>query len=242
MACQDIGTIAALRYSARPPLEFVDIVEEFDIAFQACAVNQRRLTWDCDDIAIFDQGGLRIALGWMHPEGQDGVWHLIVAVGKSPFGGADPVPREICEDLTCRIIERTGQYLPHDTVYRGDADQPVDAALIDMVTDRLRACGSAAHWGAQARPAETAGASARTDRPSADESGTRAAAFGLESENLRMRRLREALCGTTRETEISLPMHLSIYALGVTMLLQTPPLGAALLVYTLLREQFALPV
>lgn len=256
MACQDIGTVAALQYSARPALGFVDIVEEFDIAFQACAVNQRRLTWDCDDIAIFDQDTFRIALGWMQPRTPDGAWYLIIAVGRSPFAGTARVTRRMCEDLACRIIKRTGDYLPHDAVFRSDVSQPVDAGLIDAITERLASHADNAQTppdtsarsetiqGSPARPKASSGfepfrlrlpaAQGVSPIPSTDDS------MGLMAENDDLRRLREALCGTTIETEITLPMHLSIYALGATMLLQAPPVGAALLVYTVLREEFGI--
>lgn len=248
MACQDFGTVAALQYSARPRLDFVDIVEEFDIAFQSGAANQRRLTWDCDDVAIFDRGALRIGLGWMQPGTPGQPWYLIVAVGASPEAGDMPVDRQVCEDLASRIIERTGLYLPHDAVFRSDAAQPVDAGLIDAVTERLAA--SMAEPGSPPARADPAPRKAATRGPMPWLGAWRGRVhpkppaspeidpMELNAESAAMRRLREALCDTTPEAEITLPMHLSIYALGATMLMQAPPVGAALLVYTVLREEF----
>jgi hypothetical protein len=41
---------------------------------------------------------------------------------------------------------------------------------------------------------------------------------------------------------MSLPKHLTIYALGATMLIYTPPVGASLLAYSALRDLTPEPV
>jgi len=260
MNYQESGTVAALQFAERPPLDFADIVEEFDIAFQTGSVRQRRLTWDCDDVAIFDRETVRVALGWMQPDAPGQPWYLIVAVGNSPEVPAAPVSRDFCENLATHILERTQEYLPYDAVYRSEADRPVDAELIDAVTEQLMQAANAASGPVQ--PATASGTHAATlhehaiqgapswyshllknfRRPIANEHANINAGvhmkMGLDEEDDDMRKLRESVCGTTEETEITLPMHLSIYALGATMLIQAPPVGAALLIYTVLREEF----
>ena len=135
------GTIAALQYSQRPPLDFTDIVEEFDIAFQDDSISRRRLTWDCDDVAIFDRETVRVALGWMPPESEDQPWHLIVAVGTSPDAADTPITREFCEDMAAHILERTSEYLPYDAVLRSEADGAIDAEMIDTIAGQIQRAG-----------------------------------------------------------------------------------------------------
>ena len=260
MIHQGTGTVAALQFSERPALDFADIVEEFDIAFQTGAV-QRRLTWDCDDVAIFDRETIRVALGWMQPERAGQPWYLILAVGSSPDAPQAPLTREFCEELATHILMRTQSYLPYDAVYRSETGQPVDAALIDTVTAQLLQASTQAatniranktseapangvgHSGLQ--EAATSGANSwytpllKNFRSGEARRHARATfGAGAQTETEEMKKLREAICGASKEEDITLPMHLSIYALGATMLIQVPPVGAALLVYTVLREDF----
>lgn len=240
--------ILAFQFDERPVLGFLDIVEEYDAAFQACVINRRHLTWDCDDVAIFDCTGMRVALGWMEPETTGRPWFLVVALGASPDPGETPVAPQTTQALIERIRARTEAGLPFDALHQSTTDKPIGAALLDAICARLASETVApAHQPAQSEVATVTEpiAAAPSIAPDAaapqtcpPRRGAGDAEIGLSEEDDRMRRLREALCGTTDEIALSAPMHLSVYALGATMLLQVPPVGAALLVYTLLREDF----
>ncbi|RBI67886.1 hypothetical protein DQW77_17155 [Roseovarius sp. TE539] len=284
MTQQHPGTVAALQYAQRPALDFTDIVEDFDTAFQDGTFSQRCLTWDCEDVAIFDREMVRVALGWMAPETTDQPWYLIVAVGAAPDADGTPLTRDFCEELAAHILERTAEYLPYDAVLRSEADGAIDADLIDTIADRIQ--GATPRPDSTPEPWEGRSTDASEPEPSghADETatgfsrlqdalaGSATSAWlstlksrftgpgakedaGADSASAApelhvpgmsgmpsageadaMRELREAFCGTAPDNGISQPMHLSIYALGATMLLQAPPVGAALLVYTVLRE------
>lgn len=159
MTRKDCGTITALKYTTRPRLDFPDIVEEFDIAFQKHPTQTRSLTWDCDDIAIIDRGPLRLALGWLAPESvsraDKGVtdsppkpgtdddttrpWYLVIAVGMQPGQRNNRFDSGAYEMMSRRVAERMQKILPFDAVIRGPANQPITADLLDATFELLRA-------------------------------------------------------------------------------------------------------
>ena len=118
MENSSFGTVSALQFQARPELNFVDIVEEFDIAFQMADSPTRGLKWDCDDVAILDRDLLRIALGWVEPSDEDQPWYLIIGVGPSPDMQGNPadlgyfIGHQICASFFARQSD------PREAVHR----------------------------------------------------------------------------------------------------------------------------
>ncbi|MEQ9259072.1 MAG: hypothetical protein RIG84_08220 [Roseovarius sp.] len=138
MEKQAYGSVVALEFRRRPSINFADIVEEFDIAFQMVDSRTRSLTWDCDDIALIDRDSLRVALGWLPAKEDQGAWHLVIAVGLPPQARNDQIDLASINFLADRIVERTREFLPFNAVMHGEATQPVSADLIDTVFDLLR--------------------------------------------------------------------------------------------------------
>ncbi len=210
---QSYGDIAALEYHDRPGMDFPDIVEEFDIASHGLATQVRRLTWDGEDIALIDRESVRIALGWLPPERKDRPHYLVIAVGPPPRrkGQATFDPNAYTVLLE-RALERVGSYLPFDAVLRGPSSQAVGIALMDRTFDLL---GATAPRLSQA-DIETA----RSKRNEARNGAWR----------------KEAIEPTALPDIPSRPMRLTVVTLGMTLFLHVPPIGAALLAYTALRE------
>lgn len=244
------GTVAVLAFDRRPRLGFADIVEEFDIAFQGMGEIKRGLIWDSDDIAMIDRDIARIVLGWLPPDRDAAATHLIIAIGTAPNAHNGQIGRGICERLKARILERCEGFLDAETVLHADACQPVGPDLIDGLCDLLRR-------GAGMSPDSEGDAASRAvpdpppiDGPARDPSspwyspGER----GADDGDARAAQARpdgtgvfEAEFTDLTDGEATLPIRLTIYTLGATLLLHVPPVGASLLVYTALRNVTPVP-
>ncbi len=232
MTHPDWTTVAALQFARRPGPTFTQIVAAFDACFHEDGPHEYRLTRDGADIAIFDRQAVRIALAWAEPEIVGQPWYLILAVGRPPdaasYAQAHAVTPEFCNRLSAHILERIKTELPSEAIYRSASARALTTDLLDSIAEHLLL--SKVHR----PPARPPAPSVWTDfkRPDLSKS------YGAIREDEQMKSLREAICGAKPDTEITLPLHLSIYALGASMLIQAPPVGAALLVYTMLREDF----
>lgn len=223
MSSQTFGTIAALEFSTAPDQSFEDIVEEMDISFQPIGLNRRSLIWDTDDTAIIERDTLRVLLSWLPAFSANGSSFLVVAVGETPSGGPLTINREVCDMVKEVLISHLESYLDFGTVFHTEATQPVSTALIDTVTEILR--------------------HDYTRTPSAHGPNHNARAWPHDPEDVCDTIFRT---GSRRDDtrnpdphvppKISLPQRLTIYTLGATMLLYTPPIGASLLVYSTLRD------
>ena len=60
--------IASLLYAKRPLLNFAHIVGELHTTLRNCPHKLIRVSWDHEDLAIFDLDGSRITLGWAEAE------------------------------------------------------------------------------------------------------------------------------------------------------------------------------
>lgn len=223
---QNFGTIAALEFTHPPQHGFEDIVEEVDISFQPVGLTRRSLIRDSEDIASVERDNLRVTLGWLPPEDEDGSYYLIMAVGPTRDSGSIHITMETCGFVKDVLVEHLASYLDFETVFNAEATQTVGAELIDTVTDILR-CDY------DARPAKTKSPFAPLHDPE-DETWSeigRAQPDGF----------REMSQMAQVEQECSLPKRLTIYTLGATMLIYTPPVGASLLVYSTLRDLMPQP-
>ncbi len=219
------GQIAALEYHDLPEMGFPDIVEEFDIAMQKLSTQVRSLTWDGEDIALIDRETVRIALGWLPPVAENAPHYLVIAVG--PQGGKrgprlDP---DAYDTLMRRVIDRVRTYLPFDAVLRGEANQPVGSTLMDATFELL-----ASSVGDMPQDRVS-----RTNRAKEKD----AAARHASADKTHPRRHRSTDAAEEAQLvlpDASVPMRLTIVTFGVTLFLHAPPIGAALLTYTFLRE------
>ena len=230
------GTVSALQFHTRPELDFADIVEEFDIAFQMVDSPTRSLKWDCDDVAILDRDTVRVALGWIEPAEKNQPWYMIVAAGPTPELHDSPPESGFYAAFLAYIVERTAEFLPYDAALFGDASQPVGTLLIDTVTDLLRLSENATP---DDRAPDPASENIWNEAPIGSASATR------ETRKQRMREQARARQdwdidghAVPQIAAISLPKRLTIYTLSYSLLLQIPAIGAFLFVYTILRDSF----
>ncbi len=256
MVTQRHGSVVALEYRRQPRMSFADIVEEFDIAFQMIDTQTRGLTWDCDDIAIIERDAVRVALGWLPSPGPGASCYLIVAVGPIPGGKPARAGEESYEFLSQRIIERTYEFLPFQSVLHGDANQPVGAELIDTVFDLLRLSANAmpddSHVAAGAGPSieddeDLTGAVPPWMATAGAGSSNRDYANGYYAHSARATGANQYEVGDednnwgdmllTRASPTQ-PLRLTIHTLALSMVLYLPALGAFLFAYSMLRDVF----
>lgn len=241
---QNFGTIAALEFCVPPPQGFEDIVEELDIAFQPVGLTRRTLIWDSDDIAIIERDSLRVLLSWVAPLDDNGHGFLILAIGQSPRHSNLVLDRPTTEFVKEVLLDHLGSYLEFQSVFHAEATQPVSTELVDTVYEIL--CRDYAY------PPQTAPQPEPEVEPEAEEVYTESPWYqNIDVAHARaaFERMRQASSSTSRRQhpheqdlepakpeEISLPKRLTIYTLGATMLIYTPPVGASLLVYSTLRD------
>lgn len=244
MSEQYYGTIAALEFSAPSRHLFKAIVDDLDSSFQPFGIAKSSSDWLGDNVAVIERDSLRVLLGWLPSGCEREHCVLMFAVGHATVGGNILVPKETCEFVRDVLVSHLESYLQFDTVFRADATQPVDMNLLSTVAEILELGDAAAHQSetlnSDARPHRQARAltrdivlRAKTPKKPAENAYEQ---FPEIIEVTEEDRIEQA----EAHKELSLQKRLTIYALGATMLIYTPPVGATLLVYTTLRD-FATP-
>lgn len=227
---QNYGTIAALEFAQSPKHGFEDIVEEVDISFQPVGLNRRSLIRDSEDIAIIERDNLRVVLGWVAPADLTAPHYLVLAVGPTDMSGQIHITPETCGFVKDVLVDHLGSYLSFATAFHAEATQIVGADLVDTVTEILHRDYDdvpliEVDWPATANIPFDAALHAGHDL------GRAQPCDGI----------RESSQLVQLEQQCSLPKRLTIYTLGATMLLYTPPVGASLLVYSTLRDLMPQP-
>lgn len=207
MTEQDFGTIAALDFCVPPRQGFDDIVEELDIMFRPDGLTRRSMIWDGPDMAVIERDAVRLLLAWVPTGRGDGSCYLVLGVGQSPQAGGVAISAESCRFVKTALLAHLESYLSFREVVHVDVACPLDAAVLDRFGDIL--CDLPVSSGSPSAQAPDA--------------------------TIRFDTL-DALDGSGAQSACSLPQRLTIYALGATMLIYTPPVGATLLVYSTLRD------
>ncbi len=231
MATRHSGTAIVLEFSSRPALDFGQIVQAFDTTMHPCGPGPRQITWDGNDLAILYRGPLRIALGWVKPCDRKPCWYLVIAAGSSKDGDTMETESAAWDALGDRIVAQVERIMRFDNVFRGQISQPIDADLIDLLTELVLST-----------PAEDTAAKP-TD---IDEDDPQSYAFwsahalrsraapevnapldGTCAEQDRIRQLREIMVAPEDEA-IGMSTHLIIYSLCLALFLQVPKIGDGL--------------
>ncbi len=234
------GTAAALQFSTPLQTGFDDIVCAFRTRLAGGGCGQVHITHDCEDVAILDCGPIRVALGWVEPGPRQSDWYLVIAVSRS-LGGYGYIDDPALTSIAESIIDQAGAHLGADNVFRCKVDRKVDTDFIDFVTEMVlntrdeSAKPSSNHdedlskHHASWSPYLLQGHSIEKEPP-------QPAVEEEDTEEGRLKQLRKVLTEVDQEKTISLPMHLTLYTFSLSMMLQVPSVGAALLVYNILRE------
>lgn len=135
MSDASLSTIAQLVCSLETPVNFARLVGDLDAVLSRFNDTRLQVTWDCEDIAIFDMPGTRIMLGWSEDTGR-GCSCLSVAVGPSPI---PPVPgsREGNDALCVRLVERVQPRLNPRAVIWTQVEGLIASDTIDDLSDTL---------------------------------------------------------------------------------------------------------
>jgi len=238
MTEQNFGTVTALEFRVSPEQGFEDIVEEFDISFRPLGLTRRSLIWDGEDIAIIERDSIRIVLGWLPPEHPDDHVFLVLAIGHAPNSRGVTLDDSTNSMLSSLLINHAKSYLPIGAVLHAKATRPVGTELIDTMCDVIRRdyqqAATTVHedvshpiWTFETAPEQEGSDMGFAELDQATQERTQSSTADI---------LDADYVDLDSVEVLSLPKKLTIYTLGATMLLYTPPVGATLLVYTTLRD------
>jgi hypothetical protein len=125
--------IAQLLYLDAPPLNFARLVADLDEALDRLPGDGAMLTWDCEDVAIFECGNMRILLAITDAPGTDYAACLTITAGPAC---ADAVQTPLLRraDGLCRMIEHNLAARTHpDATLWHRTRQVATADLIDTM-------------------------------------------------------------------------------------------------------------
>lgn len=95
--------VAHALYASAPPVNFARLVAMLDARLRGLPRAAPRLSWDCDDVAIFSLGGLRVMMALTDAPGTDYACCITVGVGPDDDAGA-PGPLQRRAVVLCRSI------------------------------------------------------------------------------------------------------------------------------------------
>ncbi len=250
MTSQSYGSVVAMEFKARPSIDFADIVEEFDIAFQMVDSRTRSLTWHSDDVAIIDRDYVRVAMGWLPSKEKGQPWHLLIAVGSAPGEDLSKIEMSSYDFVADRILDRTNEFLPSTAVLRGEASQPIGPALMSTLSDLLRMdtnkmAGDTDMPDTVLNEADLGDYADMVNdmsppwaRPVSRDERYSKAGFDAAEAKAAGQLHDEANAFLMLTGESSQPMRLTIHTLALSIMLYVPPLGAAMFAYTMMRDVF----
>ncbi|MEL6410104.1 MAG: hypothetical protein AAGK67_14625 [Pseudomonadota bacterium] len=218
------SSIAAFGYREAPSVDFPRFVHEIDMLLQKTDKVPRQILWPEDNIAMIDRDGLRIALGFLPPSENERFSYIIVGVctlEDLTYG----VQKISNMHLVDKLVQRIKVDIPYDTIMRGETPEPVNEALLYSMFDLLRA----------AFVPEGKRSDSDSVGVAADE--TAMASYGVILSDDVEKKLSQMPPKLAR-TKPPLPVRLVIHALALSVTLITPPLGAFLFTYSVLRDFF----
>jgi hypothetical protein len=131
------STIAQLLFTAPPRLNFPTVVEKLEKALTRFPASRRALAWDCDDVAMFDLDGSRIALGYTEDLEGEYAACLTVSVGAgTQFPLAAPLAQNR-DQICAQIIESLSARFPCDRLDWSESDLRVTPDVIDALVEDI---------------------------------------------------------------------------------------------------------
>lgn len=238
--------IAELVFVAKPQINFARLVGDLDAVLARFQGPDRHLTWDCEDVAIFDMPGTRIALACNEAPQSGVAASLMISVGPTPLptqlNARKPLQRKgVSHEALCsKLVERVQARLAPDAVFWHQCATPVTADLIDELSNVLPELSH--------RPDPQHPIFQSVDGHNVEELYAR----GFESANDRpqlpaprnpeLARLRVALYPPEPQADIVVPqvstqMRLAAHTMNATLIMVALPVGAAMLTYSVLRGE-----
>ncbi|MBD3765490.1 MAG: hypothetical protein IE927_12380 [Rhodobacterales bacterium] len=137
MSARATSTIAQLLYLRPPQLNFAHVVRELDVALARCPADRRDLTWDCEDVAVFNLDGSRIVLGYSEDLRGRYAACLTVSVGHGEEEGLTDILARRRDGLARMICDRLILRWPCDDEAWHTLDRIVTAEVVDDLLDAL---------------------------------------------------------------------------------------------------------
>jgi len=132
-----ISTIAQLLFSQHPILNFAGLVADMDHSLPNAPGEAHNLTWDHDDIAMFDHQGSRITVAYA--DDLPGLFPacLTISVGFNDHGHGLAGFAQRQKPLARMIADRISSRYPPDAIYWHKSDKVVTATLVDDLIEAL---------------------------------------------------------------------------------------------------------
>ena len=236
-----LSVIAELTFIEAPPINFARLVADLDSVLARLHTKNRQLTWDCEDVAIFDMPGTRIALAYNDSPRAAVAATLTLSVGPSQVaalaGGDAPIPAQ--HGVLCsKLVERVQARLKPDAIVWHETDAVVTVEVIDSLSTPTPL--------ARPRPAADHPIYTAPDISGVDESYARGHQGSymrpqrppLRHHDRDLTRLRAALYPPVDKTQVpktSNQMRLAAHAMNASLITVSLPLGVAVLGYGLIK-------
>ena len=134
-----ISTIAQLLFSQRTILNFASLVADMDQSLPNTPGQSHSLTWDHEDIAMFDHQGSRITVAYA--DDLPGLFPACLTVSVGFNGVAHPeagfAKRQ--KPLARMIVDRISSRYPPDAIYWHKSAEVVTSTLVDELIEALPA-------------------------------------------------------------------------------------------------------
>ena len=236
------STIAQLLFTQPVAVNFARLVADLDTVLSRLNTLPHQLTWDCEDVALFDLRETRIALGWSAAPGPGFTGCLALSVGPSPLSGQDSLSAIQYDALCNRLVERVqSRFVPSaivwhrqpgavtpeliDTLLAGLPELAGRPALPELAGPMASNAPQPPHSMAPLISPPPSGWLVANDRPDLP-----------PVRNPELARLRDALYHEADvEAGPSSQMRLAAHAMNASLIVVYTPLGAALMTYSLLR-------
>lgn len=138
LAAGGISIMAEMVFLDPPPVNFARLVGDMDAALVRLQHKDHLLAWDCEDIAIFDLPGVRIALAYAEAPRNGIAASLTLSVGPSHLPSSQPAKSApvVAHSVLCSmLVERVQGRLNPNAVFWHETEVLVTADLIDRLTD-----------------------------------------------------------------------------------------------------------
>ena len=235
------SVIAELVFIEEPPINFARLVADLDSVLARLHAKDRQLAWDCEDVAIFDMPGTRIALAYNDSPRIGIKATLTLSVGPShlPPPPTDGEPVSARHDALCsKLVERVQARLKPDAVFWHETEALVTVEVIDSLSTPLplakprRTSGHPIHT-----PPDINGVYENYDsalhrthvRPQ------RPAPRGRDRELCRLRNALYPVSDQPVAKRNSTQMRLAAHTMNATLIVVSMPIGVALVGYSLVK-------
>ncbi|MDP3959362.1 MAG: hypothetical protein Q8Q26_04695 [Pseudorhodobacter sp.] len=258
------SSIAQLLFTQPPLPNFAAIVGELDTALDRCPADRRSLSWDCEDVAIFEIDDMRVVLGNSEAPGNGFLSCLAISVGPNMIGAQESALTRRHEGLCRMIADGVQQRYPVEAVLWHEAEGPVTSDTLDNLLDALpnrtdldrleceieivtaNDAPAAPQPAVLAARARIAASTARAANQPVPDAATVAANDIPDLPRLfveDLRRVREALYPEEVEGYVAPPdkgalaRRLAAHTMNTTLIMVSLPVGGALLTYSVLRGE-----